>query len=94
MSKRDWGNVGRSDDFNDDDLINAEFESMVEGLSLDESSPTTYLDELDSFVDQNRFTPPVIPKKSFKNQVREAFRAIVRWKDNPRNDHPEDGAAL
>ncbi len=40
--------------------INAEFESMVEGLSLDESSPTTYLDELDAFEDHNRFTPPAI----------------------------------
>ena len=38
---------------NDDDemeLINAEFESMVAGLSLDESSPRTYLDELDEIV--------------------------------------------
>ena len=41
MSKRE------SDGEFDDDLVNAEFESMVEGLSLDESSPTTYLDELD-----------------------------------------------
>ena len=34
---------------NDDemDLINAEFDSMVAGLSLDESSPRTYLDELE-----------------------------------------------
>jgi hypothetical protein len=29
------------------DLINAEFESMVSGLNLDQSSPRTYLDELD-----------------------------------------------
>ena len=51
---------GRSDAFDDDELIKAEFESMVEGLSLDESAPTTYLDELDRFEDQNRFTPPPI----------------------------------
>jgi len=94
MSKRDSGDAGRSDEFSDDDLINAEFESMVEGLSLDESSPTTYLDELDSFEDLNRFTPPAIPKKSMKEELRDAFRAITRWKNNPRNDHPEDGAAL
>jgi len=30
------------------ELIDAEFESMVSGLSLDQSAPTTYLDELDA----------------------------------------------
>ena len=30
------------------ELIDAEFESIVSGLSLDESAPTTYLDELDA----------------------------------------------
>jgi len=90
MSKRDSGDLG---DF-DDELIKAEFDSMVEGLSLDESAPTTYLDELDKFEDHNRFTPPAIPKKSIKEQLRDALRAMNRWKNNPRNDHPEDGAAL
>ena len=82
-----------SDD-DEKDLINAEFESMVANLSLDESAPTTYLDELDSFEDQNRFTPPAIPKRGLRNQVRDAIQAITRWKNNRRNDHPEDGAAL
>ena len=94
MNKRDSSNLGGGDHFDDDDLINAEFESMVEGLSLDESTPTTYLDELDSFEDQNRFTPPAIPKKNLKDEIRDAFRAITRWKNNPHNEHPEDGAAL
>jgi hypothetical protein len=88
MSKRE-----SSDEF-DDELVNAEFESMVEGLSLDESTPTTYLDELDAVEDLNRFTPPAIAKKSLKDQVRDAFRAITRWKNNPHNQHPDDGAAL
>ena len=44
-----------ADDANDRELIDMEFESMVEGLSLDESSPSTYLDELENFVDQNNF---------------------------------------
>ena len=57
---------GRSDAFDDDELIKAEFESMVEGLSLDESAPTTYLDELDRFEDQNRFTPPQIAKRGIR----------------------------
>jgi hypothetical protein len=42
----------------EEDLIKAEFDSIVEGLSLDESSPTTYLDELDRFEEAERFTPP------------------------------------
>jgi len=31
------------------DLIDAEFDAIVSGLSLDESSPTTFLDELEDF---------------------------------------------
>jgi len=88
MSKRD-----QSDDF-DDELVNAEFESMVEGLSLDESAPTTYLDELDSFHDTNKFIPPVPPKKSLKEQYREAKKSVIRWKNNRLNENPEDGAAI
>jgi hypothetical protein len=96
MSKRNsGGSYGDfSDDFSDEELIKAEFDSMVEGLSLDESAPTTYLDELAAFKDLNRFTPPAIPKRGFKQQVRDAYRAITRWKNNPQNEHPEDGAAL
>ena len=49
-------------DPNDDemDLINSEFESMVAGLSLDESTPNTYLDDLEreSVSDQNHFEQP------------------------------------
>ena len=40
MSKRDQGGTGNFEEF-DDELIKAEFDSMVEGLSLDESAPTT-----------------------------------------------------
>ncbi len=41
------------------ELIDAEFESIVSGLSLDESAPTTYLDELDARPnDPEGFTPP------------------------------------
>lgn len=91
MSKREQN--GNFEEF-DDELIKAEFDSMVEGLSLDESSPKTYLDELDSFEDQNRFTPTAIPKRGLRDQVRDAIRAVTRWKNNRRNDYPEDGAAL
>ena len=91
MSKREQN--GNFEEF-DDELIKAEFDSMVEGLSLDESSPKTYLDELDSFEDQNRFTPPAIPKRGLRDQFRDAIRAVTRWKNNRRTDYPEDGAAL
>lgn len=93
MSKPNNGDAGRHDEF-DDELIRAEFDSMVEGLFLDESAPTTYLDELDARRDSNRFTPPLIPKRRITDQIRDAITAIVRWKNNPRNQHPEDGAAL
>ena len=58
MAKRE------NEDFDEEGLIKAEFDSIVEGLSLDESAPTTYLDELDRFEDENKFTPPVIPRKN------------------------------
>lgn len=41
------------------ELIDAEFDSIVSGLSLDESAPTTYLDELDApRYDPEGFTQP------------------------------------
>ena len=52
------GAISRDSDYSERELIDAEFDSIVSGLSLDQSSPTTYLDELDNFADENRFTPP------------------------------------
>jgi carboxylesterase len=40
------GNVSR---FDESELINDEFESIVSNLALDQSAPTTYLDELENF---------------------------------------------
>ena len=42
----------------DSDLIDAEFQSIVAGLSLDQSSPSTYLDELDRLVPDDHFERP------------------------------------
>jgi hypothetical protein len=93
MSKRESGH--ESDDaFDDKELIDAEFQSMVEGLSLDESAPTTYLDELDAIDHSNRFSPPTIPKRSLLDQIKDSLNAMVRWKNNRNNQHPDDGAAL
>jgi len=52
------GAVKRGSDFNENDLVNAEFDSIVSGLSLDQSAPTTYLDELDKFSQADRFRQP------------------------------------
>lgn len=80
--------------FDEEDLIRAEFDSIVEGLSLDESSPTTYLDELDKFDEVNKFTPPVIPRKKLRDQVREMKISFRRWRDNTREIPPDDGAVI
>lgn len=82
-----------ADDANDRELINMEFESMVEGLSLDESSPSTYLDELENFVDQNRFIAPTPPRKSITANFKSALSAFKKWKEG-KTDRDGDGVAL
>jgi len=82
-----------ADDANDRELINMEFESMVEGLSLDESSPSTYLYELENFVDQNRFIAPTPPRKSLSATIQAALAAFKKWKD-AKTDRDDDGASL
>lgn len=42
----------------DSELIDAEFESIVSTLSLDESTGGTYLDQLDAFDESERFVAP------------------------------------
>jgi hypothetical protein len=46
----------RNDD--DSELVNAEFDSIVSTLSLDQSSPSTYLDQLDAIDDSESFVAP------------------------------------
>jgi hypothetical protein len=46
----------RNDD--DSELVNAEFDSIVSTLSLDQSSPTTYLDQLAAIDHSERFVAP------------------------------------
>lgn len=60
------------------ELIDAEFDSIVSGLSLDESAPTTYLDELDARpYDPEGFIPPN-PKLPIPDQIsRIAMLGIV-----------------
>ena len=78
-------------------LIDEKFNALVSGLSLDQSSPSTYLDELDRRVDEERFTPPVPQKISLKNFFSDGINAFKKWKDNPRSDNSDlddDGAQI
>jgi hypothetical protein len=52
------GGLKRGADFNERDLVDAEFDSIVSGLSLDQSAPTTYLDQLDQIEIGEKFTAP------------------------------------
>lgn len=86
---------GPIDDSSDEEeLIRAEFESMVAGLSLDESSPTTYLDELDAIDQSEKFTEPRIAKRGLRNQISDAINSFKRWRDNPNGRFTDDGSAL
>jgi hypothetical protein len=77
------------------DLINAEFESMVSGLNLDQSSPRTYLDDLeelereeaDELHRKNRV------QKFEKTSYKKIIRAIKRWWQREGRDE-SDGAQL
>ena len=81
------------DDATERELIDLEFQSMVEGLSLDESAPTSYLDELDKFEDQNRFVAPNPPRRNLSQSLRDAILAFKKWK-NGKTFRDGDGAEL
>jgi len=79
------------EDFDEEELIRSEFDSIVSGLSLDESAPTTYLDDLDR-IDEEKFVQPNPPRQTPLGFIASAKRAINRWL-NP-GYHEDDGAAL
>lgn len=82
---------------NDDEmeLINAEFESMVADLNLDQSSPRTFLDELDE-IDRSENSHLYIPpktKRGLHGSVNHIIESVKRWwKKPPRDD--SDGAIV
>ena len=81
----------------DEDLIDEKFHALVSGLSLDESSPTTYLDDLDRNVDDEHFTHPAPAKTNLKKFFTDGVTAFKKWKDNPRSDNSgldDDGAQV
>jgi len=80
------------DEFDEEELIRSEFDSIVSGLSLDECAPTTYLDELDAIHDVNRFIPPNPQRQSPRATWSAIKGAVNRWFH--RGYHEDDGAAL
>ena len=92
MSEKDKRQDG-PDDATDRELIDMEFQSMVEGLSLDESAPTSYLDQLDAIEDQDKFVAPNPIRKSALQSFRDALAAFQKWK-NGKGFRDDDGAAL
>lgn len=80
-----------SDGFDEEELIRSEFESIVSGLNLDQSTPTTYLDDLDR-IDNEGFAQPDPARQSPKGFIESARHAIKAWFN--RNHRDDDGAAL
>ena len=79
------------EDFDEEELIRSEFESIVAGLSLDESAPTTFLDDLDR-IDEEKFVQPNPPRQSPRGFIASAKHAINRWLN--RDHREDDGVAL
>ena len=80
--------------FDERELIDAEFESIVSGLSLDESSPTTYLDDLDTIEksqEREKFIPPIPPKISFKKFIKDSSISFRAWKNRKDSSGGADG---
>ena len=66
------GELGESDpELDERDLIDAEFDAIVSGLSLDTSTGSTYLDELEKIDESERFTAPnpILPRAKRENRV-------------------------
>ena len=80
-----------AEDFDEEELIRSEFESIVSGLSLDESAPTTFLDDLDR-IDEEKFVQPNPPRQSPRGFIASAKHAINRWLN--RDHHDDNGVAL
>ena len=77
--------------FDEEELIRSEFESIVSGLNLDQSSPSTYLDDLDR-IDNEGFVQPNPSSLSPRGFIQSARNAITRWFH--RNNRDDDGATL
>jgi hypothetical protein len=79
------------DGFDEEELIRSEFDSIVSGLSLDQSTPSTYLDDLDR-IDQDSFIQPNPTPFTPRGFWYSARNAVTRWFH--RNHRDDDGATL
>jgi hypothetical protein len=91
MSERD----ARAENGDEQELINAEFEAMVSGLNLDQSSPRTYLDELDAIEksESDEIYLPPRTKRGLHGTVAHISESIKRWWKRP-NSQDGDGAIV
>ena len=77
--------------FDEEELIRSEFESIVSGLNLDQSSPSTYLDDLER-IDKEGFVQPNPAPQTPRGFIESARIAMKRWFHRDHRD--DDGAAL
>lgn len=85
----------RDSDDEELDLINAEFESIVSGLNLDQAHPKTYLDELEAMgAAENRdlYNVPRM-RRGIHGSVHTILATISRWWKR-QDDSDSDGAIL
>lgn len=85
------------DEFDEEELIRSEFDSIVSGLSLDESTPNTYLDDLENTERSKEnqidgFIPPNPPGSNPRELFRSAKIAFKRWFNRPYRE--DDGVNL
>lgn len=98
MSSDSNGNEGADRERDDQELIDAEFDSMISGLNLDQSSPRTFLDELDELAQVEReeerslYLPPS-QRLTVRERISSIFNSIQRWWRNPHSDD-DDGAVV
>lgn len=82
----------------DDDemeLINAEFESMVADLNLDQSSPRSYLDDLEDIerAQSDELYLPPRTKRGLHGSITHMIESIKSWWRKPGRDD-NDGAVV
>ncbi len=76
----------------EEELIREKFNSIVAGLSLDESAPTTYLDERAEIEESQGFKPPNPAKVSPASTFQAMKRGFKNWFNRP--SHDGDGVVL
>ena len=95
MSDRDAQGDRDGDKGGEQELINAEFEAMVSGLNLDQSSPRTYLDELEAIEESESaelYLPPRT-KRGLHGTLNHISKTIKSWWKRP-NSQDGDGAIV